>query len=489
MSNVTPISAPPPTALAAVQSAFALAKLDGQLRIVDLRQIRDITSGQIQGTVNFYKKVDGDTLIRRYIETLRIPTADTKVIIANFWVDPSTLVYDATAFSPLPTPATTLNFWIGSTLTPIAGNWSRLKDFLFNIICAGDQTSFQYLILFLAHMLLRPEEKPGIMIVLLGEQGTGKGAFFKILRSIWPCTVLFTSDVDQVIGGFNAALERHYVVCLDEAFFSGDKKAVDRLKSLITEPVCRIEQKYQPSRTIDSYHRLFAASNHEHFANIERDDRRFLFLRVSNSRQQDRTYFDRLFRDINDPAVIAAMAHELIQMDISQFNVRHRPRTKEHLNQKVQSLAGFDRYWFEVLTSGMLDPGDLACDAWEKPRFISTENITSRYKRFDRNSERYRTVTSQQIATSLAKLCPGAKPTRHQNTGGQKRGYDLPSIKAAREAFEGVIGGKFNWDEQPDKTYQAHVPPFSADQLMAMRETYELDDGSVGPEDEYGALA
>ncbi len=489
MSNVVPIGAPPPTALTAVQSVFALAKLDGQLRIVDLDQIRAITSGLTHGAVDFYKKADGETLIRRYLETLTIPASGTKGVIANFWVDPKTRVYDATAFSPLPTPATTLNFWIGSTVTPAAGNWSTLKDFLLHIICAGDQTSFQYLIRFLAHMLQRPEEKPGIMIVLLGAQGTGKGAFFNLLRSVWPRTVLFTPDVDQVIGGFNAALERHYIVCLDEAFFSGDKKAIERLKSLITEPVCRIEQKYQPSRTIDSYHRLFAASNHEHFANIERDDRRFLFLRVSNSRQQDRAYFDLLFREINDPAVIAAMTYDLMQMDISQFNVRHRPRTKEHLNQKIQSLAGFDRYWFEVLTSGMLDPGDLACDAWENPRFTSTENLTFRYKKFDRNSERYRTVTSQQIATSMTRLCPEAKPTRHQKTGGQKRGYDLPSIKAAREAFEGVIGGAFDWEQQPDQTDQAYVPPFNADQLMAMRETYDLDEGSVGPEGEYGALA
>ena len=71
----------------------------------------------------------------------------------------------------------------------------------------------------------------------------------------------------------------------------GDKKALDRLKSFITESVIRVEEKYQPARAIESFHWFFAASNHEQFTNVERDDRRFFFLRVSDRRQQDTKYF------------------------------------------------------------------------------------------------------------------------------------------------------------------------------------------------------
>ena len=99
-----------------------------------------------------------------------------------------------------------------------------------------------------------------------------------------------------MIGRFNAALERNYVICMDEALFAGDKKSLNQLKSVVTEPEIRIEQKYQPPRTIRSYQRFFAATNHEHFAHMEHDDRRFLFLRVSDVQKQAPNTLERFTR-------------------------------------------------------------------------------------------------------------------------------------------------------------------------------------------------
>ena len=73
-------------------------------------------------------------------------------------------------------------------------------------------------------MLQCPEHKPGVMLVLLGRQGTGKGLFFQILQRIWSRTSLLVSDIDQIVGRFNAALEHNYVIIMDEAMFSGDRK-------------------------------------------------------------------------------------------------------------------------------------------------------------------------------------------------------------------------------------------------------------------------
>ena len=121
------------------------------------------------------------------------------------------------------------------------------------------------------------------------------------------------ADINHVIGTFNAALEKNYVICMDESLFKGDKASMERLKSAITEPTIRVEQKYQPSRTINSYHRFFAASNSEHFANIPIDDRRFVFIRVSDRKQQDLNYFNIIHKAINDSSVIGAMVYDLLK--------------------------------------------------------------------------------------------------------------------------------------------------------------------------------
>ena len=480
------VNTPTQSALKALQLNFCLIKLGGQIRIIDRDEIKNVASGTGEVEVNFYKKQDGDTLLRRHLESLPIPS-DPKKTITDFWVDPSTHMYDSTAFSPRATPATTLNYWVGPTTAPQPGNWLMLSNFLFEIICNNDQKTYDYLLHFLAHMLQKPEEKPGIMIVLLGQQGTGKGAFFRLIRSIWGRTTLQVSNVDQVIGNFNAALERNFAICMDEAIFVNDRKSMEQLKSLITEPKCRIEQKYQPSRTIDSCHRFFAASNNDHFAFIDRDDRRFLMLRVASTRQDDTDYFTHLFNSIEDAAVVGAMVHDLEKIDLTNFNVRLRPKTKEHLNQKIQSLIGFDRFWYEVLQLGRL-PREYTFDlhdVWSNGQFISTSQLIAGFKHFDKNAERYHAIQSQALATKMEKICPSASRSRSQTKGTQERGYDLPHIDVARREFDVAMGGGVDWDwEPPTQITTASI--FPVWELEAMRETYELDDGSVGPEDNFG---
>jgi hypothetical protein len=302
-------------------------------------------------------------------------------------------------------------------------------------------------------MIQKPTEKPGVMIVLLGGQGTGKGMFFKLLRAIWSRTTLQVTDVDQVVGRFNACLERNYVVCMDEALFAGDRKATDRLKSLVTEPHINIEQKYQPARCIESIHRFFAASNHSHFAQVDSDDRRFVFLRVSNAHQKDSTYFGRLATAINDPTVIGAFVHHLAKIDLTSFDIRNKPQTNEHLEQKLKSLQGFDRYWYEVLVTGDFDAGQdhyYVNPSWSEATFIPTESLIRHYKTFNKNAQRYQTIQSTEVIAAVKRLCPsaelGRKVSQHgSDSKAQKRGLQLPDLATARSEFEAAIGGSIEW--------------------------------------------
>jgi len=450
MADTSPI-----TALSSLQDRFAIIVLSGEIRTIDRLQIADLRSGSQLDDAAIYKRADADLMMRRYLEALPI-SCNPKQVISDFWIAPSTVVYTATAFTPKATPSSTLNYWIGPVSNAKPGNWVSLRDFLRDVICASDQTSFDYLILFMAHMIQKPEEKPGILVALIGGQGTGKGMFFSLLRAIWHRTTLQVSDVDQVLGRFNAALERNFAICMDEALFAGDKKAMDRLKSLITESVIQIEQKYQPSRSIGSVHRLFASSNHDHFAQVDRDDRRFAFLRVSDCRKQDTTYFSAIAAAICDQTTIGALLYYLQRKDISSFNVRAKPKTSEHLSQKLMSLQGFDRYWYEVLNTGYFNgTGTVslhAIEEWTQPLFLATETILANYKEFNKNSQRYQTLQSNEIAVILRHLCPSVRKDRQAckvgnlQNGKQLRGFQLPDLATARQEFSDVLGGEIDWN-------------------------------------------
>ena len=433
-----------PTALTTIQTRFALLDLSSEIRVVDLQQVADVMSGK-RNDVSFYRRAEGLIVISRELENLPFPVKAPEEF-KNFLNNPNTSMFNAVAFSPLPTPATTLNYWIAPSIVPKQGDWFVLQEFIHTVICNNNVALFDYLIRYIAHMLQRPHEKPGIMIVFLSGQGTGKGTFYKLLGRIWSRTTLQVSDIGEVIGQFNAALERNYVVCMDEALFAGDKKSLDKLKSLVTEPTCRIEQKHQPSRSIDSYHRIFASSNHNHFAHVDKDDRRFLFIRLSSVHKQDQIYFDAVNDALDNDDVIASMMFDLVNLDLTGFNIRKRPLTEEHLNQRLQSLGGFERYWFEVLQSGFFNE----YKEWDKPMFISSSSLVEKFKEYDKNATRYQPLQQQQIATTLKTMCSSATPARKKLMNKQERGYDLPDINIARKEFEIMLGTSVAWEALED---------------------------------------
>jgi hypothetical protein len=457
--QATAIALVPASGLAVLQASHAIFRSGGEFYIFDRQQLSDVKVGKLI-QVEFFKKQSAEILLRRFLENQAI-ACDSKLTINQFWTNPKTPVFDAVAFSPLPQPASTINYWVEPTAKPRAGNCDILKAFLLNIICAGSQVTYLYLLRYIAHMLQRPEEKPGVIIVLLGGQGTGKGTFFRLLRAIWGRTTIQVSDIQEVIGQFNAVLERHFIVCMDEALFSGDKKALDRLKSLVTEPTCRIEQKYQPARTIDSYHRFFAASNHDHFAHVEQDDRRFVFLRVSDDAKGNHQFFNQLSKAIDDPAVIDALVYELMNLDITQFNVRQKPQNTEQVRQKLRSLEGFSRFWFEVLMSGSLTGDTDNAQGWEKAAFISTRQLITNYTNFDKKAQWYRTVQQSELVAELKRLCPHVRSDRQPDHFRlTRRGWWIPDLSTARREFQIFIGGPINWHEDTWST-----PGFDASTL------------------------
>jgi hypothetical protein len=190
-----------------LQARFALIKLSGELRLVDRQEVADVLSGHRPGDISFYKRTDANTLLTRYLETLPSATP-AKLVIEQFWKNPNTHVYDAVAFSPLTTPPETLNYWVPSPIVAAPGNASIIHAYLLTVICDGNRSLYEYVLRFIAHMLQHPEEKPGVMLIMLGGQGTGKGTFFRLLNAIWPRTFLQVSEVNHVVGNFNACLER-----------------------------------------------------------------------------------------------------------------------------------------------------------------------------------------------------------------------------------------------------------------------------------------
>lgn len=150
---------------------------------------------------------------------------------------------------------------------------------------------------------------------------------------------------------------------------------------------------------------------------------------------------------IDDDDVIAAMIYDLLEMDLNGFDVRVRPITSEHTQQKLKSLQGFDRYWFNVLLTQEITKPGLMSEDWEEGTFITTEILISGLNQFDKRSLKYSPTTSKDVADAMQRLCPSARKDRQATTWGQRRGYVLPNIDIGKREFEGALNCRIDWDE------------------------------------------
>ena len=141
--------------------------------------------------------------------------------------------------------------------------------------------------------------------------------------------------------------------------------------------------------------------------------------------------------------------YEISHREISKFNPRDKPITKETVNQKKHGLKPFEKFWYEVLKAGSFElrkhyegPNGSTLDEdniteFRDGAFIITSDLTTLYLRFDKNAEKYGPVSTDMIGKSISALCPSAKaiPKRAGRNGKSKRCRLLPSLATARAEF------------------------------------------------------
>lgn len=252
-----------------------------------------------------------------------------------------------------------LNSYFGLGTKPDNYTFADIGAYLLHlelIICNNDTTCYEYLLNWLAHMIQKPMEKPEVAIVLKAGQGTGKGTFVDPIGKIIGAHFVHLTEQSQVVGRFNSLLENKVLIFADE-FFAGSKKHTDQLKGMITEKTAKIERKGVDSIMVPSFSRLIMASNHENIVSIEKDERRYLYLEVSEDRKQNHDYFEALRQVIDNPRFTGQLLQFLLERDISNFNPRRVPQTKALGEQKLDNLDPLERWFYSCLKNGQLTGG------------------------------------------------------------------------------------------------------------------------------------
>lgn len=357
-------------------------------------------------------------------------TRDTCIIDA--WVEmPNRRTYAGIVFAPQGAPDGYYNLFRGFPVPPIGGDCSLYLQHLHDNICRGNGVYYEYLLNWMAHMIQRPGELPGIAIVFRGAQGVGKGVATDELGRLVEPHYIALSGMEQLVGRFTAHLKDKLLVYANEATWGGNKAAEGALKAMITDPDSSVEQKFKDVVRIDNYKRIMVSSNEDWAVPISKDDRRFFVLDVGSTHKEDHAYFAAIIDQMRNGGSEALM-HELMNRDLAGFNIRKMPQTPYNFDLKLLSMESSDQFIYEYLRAASSEDWDI---------YLRKSILHNEYLDWCTGHGKKHKLTASMFGKNLKRLIPSTGETKINSTSPadkvKRHTYHIfPNLDTCRSAFE-----------------------------------------------------
>jgi len=195
---------------------------------------------------------------------------------------------------------------------------------------------FEFVLKYLADIFQNPGSKPGVCILLSGEQGIGKDTLSYVLGKMLGRDLYFEcKDPDhQLFGEFTSHLETPILINLPELKGATTKANAEKFKAMITCETTEVNRKHQAPYNVDSYYRIIASFNeHEPCpVLIESGDRRFVLCYANNLHKGDTEYWNEIYSLFNDDECQRGIYDFLMAMDLTEFSPRAVVKTDAELD-------------------------------------------------------------------------------------------------------------------------------------------------------------
>ena len=232
-----------------------------------------------------------------------------------------------------------VNNWKGFSVAespPIIDPEKKCALFLHHLkigLCNGDSIAYQSLIVWLAHMIQKPTEKPGICVLSIGLEGVGKDlAAAYISKMIHPSHVNTALMATDIAGEFNRlSFENKLFVCLSELPVLN--KEIGILNNYITNPIIVLNDKNAPRYSMNCMMRWFLSTNKENAISMTSNTRRQLVIHASDhwanqakatpeQKEARKQYFTKIVEEMENDGP-AALYQYLMSIDISNIQIQH----------------------------------------------------------------------------------------------------------------------------------------------------------------------
>lgn len=325
-------------------------------------------------------------------------------------------------------PPDVFNLYSGLSVTSIDADCSPYTEHLKNVICAGDNDAYQYLIGWLAHLIQKPDEKPSVAIVMKSVPGTGKGTTVKPLLEILGQYAVHINGAGQIAGRFNSTLANKLLIFADEVTVRNRAEA-DKLKGIISESSVNLERKGIDAEPMPNFARLIFASNSSQTLLAGVGERRYLVLEPDPSKAQVKDYFDHLHTWVNNGGA-GKLLHLLQHFDLQSFDRHRAPQTSALREEILQGLSGANLFLYTEIVK------DRPFDGMAR---IAVSSLVDKFLFWSQEQGEIRQAAAARTLVGKAmvsmKLKSSGRPGR-----GDGVIYELPDSETLREAFAQSIG-------------------------------------------------
>lgn len=198
---------------------------------------------------------------------------------------------------------------------------------LLKLMGTGEAEQQTYLLNWLAHLVQKPFDLPGVALIISGLKGCGKDTLFDFLQQFvigMDYSFNYGSN-EQFFDSHDTGRQSKFLCKLEEANRGICVRNADKLKSLITNTTEVFNPKCQKAICFPNYNRFVFTTNGACPVEMSDGERRFVVVQCSPARVGDFAFWNAVRRDLFTPEAGVAIGKMLASINISGFNPKILP--------------------------------------------------------------------------------------------------------------------------------------------------------------------
>ena len=323
------------------------------------------------------------------------------------------------------------NLWKGWPVNenPDKGGCQLFLNHIKEVICSEDMALYDYVINWLADAIQNPTVRPGVALILQGEQGIGKTLFAQYILKMYGTYGAVSTNSNHLFGKHNFHLANKLMVFADESCWAGNHQQEKVLHNMITGDILTYEPKGVDSFEMENYLRVIMATNDVWAVPASGNARRFCIIDVSNKRYEDYDYFEALKFEMENEGPESLLWY-LKNYKITK-NLRKLPDTGAITKNKILTAANSNPilgWWLQRLMQGTPTRGG---DKWE-----SYVQVDALYRDYFNSSGTRANDRGNQVSFGMVfkTMAPNEMVIVRKRIGGiLKRFYHLPPLDTCKE--------------------------------------------------------